>query len=58
MDDGREEWQAAQHADEQRLQGEFLNVLDAALKRPLTRDEAMLLAWGSGVANDFYRGHQ
>lgn len=52
------DWQQAQHDDELRLQADMLEVLDAALTRPLTRDEAMLLAWGSGVANDFYRGHQ
>jgi len=49
-DDG---WQESQHADETRLQADMLNALTAALVRPLTQDEAMLLAWGSGCANDF-----
>ena len=49
------EWDEAQHQDELNLQREFLAALDASLVRPLTKDEAMLLAWGSGVANDFYK---
>lgn len=49
------EWAEAQHQDELTLQRDMLNALTAALERPLTRDEAMLLAWGSGVANDFYK---
>ena len=54
MDDDQ---QAAQYADELKLQADMLAALDAALKRPLTQDEAMLLAWGSGVANTFYKEH-
>lgn len=50
-----DDWQAAQHADETKLQQDLLNTLNASLERPLTRDEAMLLAWGSGVANTFYK---
>lgn len=48
-------WQQAQHADELTLQNDLLHALEASLVRPLTKDEAMLLAWGSGVANDFYK---
>lgn len=47
--------QQQQHADEQRLQADMLKTLNAALERPLTQDEAMLLAWGSGVASVFYK---
>ena len=55
MDD---EQRAAQFADECRLQEDIRKALDAALTRTLTFDEAMLLAWSSGVANDFYREHR
>lgn len=47
--------QAAQHADETRLQFEMVVVLTEATRRPLTQDEVMLLAWGAGVSNQLYR---
>lgn len=50
--------QEQQHADETALQRDVLETLNTAMKRPLTRDEAMLLAWGSGVASDFYKETQ
>lgn len=53
-----DDWQAQQHADETRMQGDMLAALDAALTRPLTFDEAMLLAMGSGCANDFNNGRK
>ncbi len=49
------DWQAAQHADETQLQGAMLSTLKTATERTLTIDEAMLLAWGAGVSNDFYK---
>ncbi len=45
----------AQQQDEQQLQESILKALDAALVRPLTQPEAMLLAWSSGCANEFYK---
>lgn len=52
------DWQAQQQVDESHLQEDIHKALDAALTRPLTMDEAMLLAWSSGVANDFYKEHR
>jgi hypothetical protein len=53
-----DEWQAAQHADECKLQEDIDKALDAALVRPLTFDEVMLLAWAGGRASDFYKHHR
>lgn len=47
--------QEQQHADELALQRDMLTALEASLVRPLTQDEAMLLAWSSGVSQDFYK---
>lgn len=52
------EWDEAQRADELRLQEDIRKALDASMVRTLTFDEAMLLAWSSGVANDFYKEHR
>ncbi len=52
-----DDWQAEQHADELVLQRDLLEALDAALVRPLNKDEAELLAWASGVRPDFARAH-
>jgi hypothetical protein len=49
------DWQFQQQADELALQHDLLQALEASLVRPLTQAEAMLLAWGSGVANDFFK---
>lgn len=51
------DWEQAQHEDELRLQHDLLEALDAALVRPLTQDEARLLAWASGVRPDFEHDH-
>lgn len=52
MDDS---WQQQQHADECRLQQDMLDALEASLVRPLTQQEAELLAWASGIRPDFNR---
>ena len=52
------DWQAQQQQDELRLQQDLLEALDAALVRPLTQDEAHLLAWASGVRPDFEQHHK
>lgn len=52
------DWQAQQQQDELRLQQDLLEALDAALVRPLNKDEAELLAWASGVRPDFNKEHQ
>lgn len=52
-----DEWQAAQHADETALQQDIGRALDAALVRPLSLQEAELLAWASGISADFARAH-
>jgi hypothetical protein len=49
------DWQHQQQQDEQQQQEAAIQALKAALTRPLTRDEAMTLAYSAGVANDFYR---
>ena len=51
------DWQAMQHADECRLMEEIDKALEASLTRPLTFEEAMLLAWAGGRGNDFYKEH-
>lgn len=48
-------WEEQQHADELCIQKDMLEALEASLVRPLTQDEAMLLAWASGISNDFYK---
>lgn len=53
-----DDWQAAQHADECRLQEDIDKALEASLQRPLTFEEAMLLAWAGGRASDFYKSHR
>lgn len=45
----------ARQQDEQELQESILKALEASLARPLSKDEAMLLAWGSGLSNQFYK---
>jgi hypothetical protein len=49
------DWEQQQQQDEQQQQEAAIQALKAALTRPLTRDEAMTLAYSAGVANDFYR---
>jgi hypothetical protein len=51
-----DEWQAAQHADECKLQEDIGKALDTAATRPLTQDEIALLSWASGVSRDFNTG--
>lgn len=57
-DDARERWQMQQQQDEQQQQEEALKALKASMQRPLTRDEAMALAYSAGVANVFYQQMQ
>ena len=52
---GLRDWQAAQHKDECELQKAALEALQASLVRPLTKDEAMAVAYSAGLANDFYK---
>jgi hypothetical protein len=52
------DWQQQQQHDEDELQRAALEALQASLARPLTKDEAMALAYSVGLANDFYRGIQ
>lgn len=47
------DWQAEQHRDECELQRAALDALQASQVRPLTKDEAMALAYSAGVANQF-----
>lgn len=49
------DWQFQQQQDEQAQQEAALKALKASMQRPLTRDEAMTLAYSAGVANDFYK---
>lgn len=49
------DWQHAQQQDEQELQERILQALEASQSRPLTKDEAMLLAWSSGCATEFFK---
>jgi hypothetical protein len=51
-------WQAEQLRDELAMQREAMKALEASLVRPLTKDEAMTVAYTAGFANDFYRGIQ
>jgi plasmid maintenance system antidote protein VapI len=48
-------WKQEQLRDELAMQREALKALEASQTRPLTKDEAMSLAYLAGVANDFYK---
>lgn len=48
------DYEAQQH-DMEQLQKAALEALQASLVRPLTKDEAMAVAYSAGVANDFYK---
>ena len=50
-----DDWQEAQQHDMEQLQKASLEALQASLTRPLTEDEAMLLAYWPGLSNDFYK---
>lgn len=49
MNDVDDSWQAAQFADELAVMRQVADALEASTSRPLTDDEARLLAWASGV---------
>lgn len=46
-------WQAEQHRDECVIQQEIVEALEHAKERPLNDDELQLLAWASGVREQF-----
>lgn len=58
MTDLNDSWQHQQQQDEQQQQEAALKALKTAMQRPLTREEAMVLAYSAGVANDFYKQEQ
>lgn len=47
--------QDEQRRDESELQKAALDALQASLVRPLTKDEAMAVAYSAGLANTFYK---
>jgi hypothetical protein len=51
-------WEQQQQQDEEQEQQMALEALKASLQRPLTREEAMVLAYSAGVANVFYKQQQ
>jgi hypothetical protein len=51
----QDDWQAQQQHDLEQMHRTVLEALQASLERPLTKDEAMALAWSAGLANDFYK---
>lgn len=48
-----DDWQAEQHRDELLLRRDLVDTLTAATHRPLTEQEAELLAWAAGVRPDY-----